>query len=92
VAAKTFDEWVHDTYSFVSPVMVGILKPCWEAATEAVEAHSAAPNTPSDEIADYDCGMLNDHGGGNVAWWWDYLRYEIGRCNDYWRSATSHVG
>jgi hypothetical protein len=48
-------------------------------------------NKPSDEIADYDCGMLNDHGGGNVSWWWDYLRYEIGRCNDYWRSATSHV-
>jgi len=53
---------------------------------------SASHNRPSDEIADYDCGMLNDHGGGNVSWWWDYLRSEIGRCNDYWRSATSHVG
>lgn len=46
---------------------------------------------PSAEIADYDCGMLNDYGGGNVDWWWDYIRAETNRCNEYWRSATSHV-
>lgn len=35
--------------------------------------------------ADYDAGLLNDYGGGNVEWWWDYLRAEIGRANDHWR-------
>jgi hypothetical protein len=59
---------------------------------QLVEENFTSTNKPSDEIADYDCGMLNDHGGGNVGWWFDYIRYEIGRCNDYWRSATSHVG
>lgn len=32
---------------------------------------------------DYDAGLLNDYGGGDVDWWWDYIRAEIGRCNDY---------
>lgn len=34
---------------------------------------------------DYDPGLLNDFGGGDVGWWQDYIRAEIGRCNDYWR-------
>lgn len=62
------------------------------AALRAVEkSNSASTNTASDEIADYDCGIINDYGGGNVQWWQDYLRHEINRCNEYWRSATSHV-
>ena len=32
---------------------------------------------------DYDAGLMNDYGGGNVDWWWDYMRAEIGGCNDY---------
>lgn len=39
------------------------------------------------EIDDYDCGILNDYGGGNVQWWQDYIRSEIQRCNEYWREA-----
>ena len=35
--------------------------------------------------SDYDAGLLNDFGGGDVGWWQDYLRAEIGRANDYWR-------
>lgn len=34
---------------------------------------------------DYDMGLLNDFGGGDVDWWFDYLRAEIARANDYWR-------
>ena len=41
----------------------------------------AAPCSPSD----YDAGLLNDFGGGDVGWWQDYLRAEIRRANDYWR-------
>jgi hypothetical protein len=39
----------------------------------------------SGELEDYDAGLLNDFGGGNVEWWHDYLRAEIGRANDFWR-------
>jgi hypothetical protein len=35
--------------------------------------------------SDYDAGLMNDFGGGDVGWWQDYLRAEIGRANDYWR-------
>jgi len=34
---------------------------------------------------DYDCGLLNAYGGGDVGWWHDYIRSEIDRCNQYWR-------
>ena len=61
------------------------------ASKQAESAPSASTNIASDEIADYDCGLINDYGGGNVQWWQDYLRHEINRCNEYWRSATSHV-
>jgi len=40
----------------------------------------------SENGSDYDAGLLSDYGGGNVDWWWDYLRAEIGRANDHWRA------
>lgn len=40
------------------------------------------------EFQDYDAGMLNDWGGGNVSWWLDYLRAEIERANNHWREQT----
>lgn len=42
------------------------------------------------DTSDYDAGLLNDYGGGNVDWWWDYLRAEIGRANEHWR--VQHEG
>ena len=41
------------------------------------------PRTPCSPS--YDAGLLNDFGGGDVGWWQDYIRAEIGRANDYWR-------
>lgn len=40
-------------------------------------------------IPDYDAGLMNDWGGGNVEWWHDYLRAEIGRANDHWSDAIA---
>jgi hypothetical protein len=37
---------------------------------------------------DYDAGILNDYGGGNVSWWQDYIRAEVGRANDFWRAQV----
>lgn len=41
--------------------------------------------------ADYDAGLLASGGGGDVNWWQDYLRAEIGRANDYWRCALENA-
>ncbi len=39
----------------------------------------------TDSIRDYDTGLISDYGGGDVDWWQDYIRSEIGCANDYWR-------
>lgn len=39
-----------------------------------------------DEFDDYEPGMINGNGGGNVEWWRDYMRSEIDKANDHWRS------
>ena len=36
-------------------------------------------------IPDYDIGLINDYGRGNVQWWQDYIRNVINSCNQYWR-------
>ncbi len=38
----------------------------------------------SAEIGAYDAGLLNDYGGGNVAWWQDYIRAELERSHDHY--------
>ncbi len=44
------------------------------------------------EEPDYDPGLLNDYGGGDVNWWMDYIRTEINACNAYWKSLIeSHT-
>jgi len=42
-------------------------------------------------ISDYDCGLMNDCGGGQVSWWHDYIRYEINRCNEHWREEINSI-
>lgn len=34
---------------------------------------------------DYDAGIINDYGGGDVSWWQDYVRSEIAAANGFWR-------
>lgn len=44
------------------------------------------------EELDYDPGLLNNYGGGDVSWWMDYIRIEIDACNAYWRDLLqSHT-
>jgi hypothetical protein len=43
------------------------------------------------ELRDYDAGLLNDYGAGNVDWWQDYIRAEIGRANDFWRVQSESI-
>lgn len=32
----------------------------------------------------FDAGILNDYGGGNIAWWQDYIRSLLNQANDYY--------
>jgi predicted enzyme related to lactoylglutathione lyase len=32
----------------------------------------------------YDAGLLSDFGGGNVYWWQNYIRAELGRAHDFY--------
>jgi hypothetical protein len=38
------------------------------------------------QIEEYDAGLLNDYGGGNIDWWQDYIRAELGRAYEYYQS------
>jgi len=55
--------------------------------TEAKQPASAGCISRIVLPSDYDAGLLNDYGGGDVEWWQDYLRAELGRANDYWREV-----
>ena len=50
-----------------------------------LEALQAAPPAPA-ELEQYDAGLLNDFGGGNVEWWQDYIRAELARAYDFYQS------
>lgn len=39
-----------------------------------------------ENVDDYDPGLLNSYGGGNIQWWQGYIRAEINKCNEHWRS------
>jgi len=47
------------------------------------------PEMPLIDEQDYSSGFLNDYGGGNIDWWQDYIRCEVGRCNAYWQGIIS---
>jgi len=49
-------------------------------------AQLAAEDARPVELEAYDAGLLNDFGGGNVEWWQDYIRAELGRAHDFYQS------
>ena len=70
------------------------------ALNEALDAKEAAEQrvatlepllSEAESIPDYDAGLLNDWGGGNVEWWQDYLRAEIARANEHWRACVAQL-
>ena len=44
------------------------------------------------ELSEYDAGLLNDFGGGNVEWWQDYIRAELCRAYEYYQSQIPAQG
>lgn len=41
------------------------------------------------ELEPYDAGLLNDFGGGNVEWWQDYIRAELGHAHDFYQAQIA---
>jgi hypothetical protein len=37
----------------------------------------------------YNAGLLNDWGGGNVDWWQDYIRAELGWAHDFYADLSA---
>lgn len=38
------------------------------------------------QLAAYDAGLLSDYGAGNVEWWHDYIRAELGRAHEFYQA------
>ena len=49
-------------------------------------------SVPPLELTEYDAGLLNDFGGGNVEWWQDYIRAELGRAYEHYQSQIPAQG
>lgn len=61
---------------------------------KTLEAHIAslqAAPAPAEvgDLAAYDAGLLSDFGGGNVEWWQDYIRAELGRAHEFYQSQIA---
>jgi hypothetical protein len=41
------------------------------------------------ELGEYDANLLNDYGGGNVEWWQDYIRYELGCAYEHYKEQLT---
>ncbi len=52
----------------------------------AAERLAAMPDERVFSLDAYDAGSLNDFGGGNIDWWHDYIRSELGRAHDFYQS------
>ncbi len=70
-------------------------KPEYDEAREAItacqQALTAQPAPVQEPVAleEYDAGLLNDYGGGNVEWWQDYIRAELGRAYEHYQSQIA---
>lgn len=59
---------------------------------EQAEARLAAIDAaPPADLGLYDAGKMNDYGGGNVEWWWDYMRAELGRAHDFYTEQAGEL-
>jgi len=73
---------------WIADVEAGVYDDVAKSDVQAEAAHVTLQEVARD-WPDYDAGLLNDWGGGNVAWWQDYIRAEIGRANDHWRALVA---
>jgi hypothetical protein len=51
--------------------------------------YTTPPAAPVQELTEYDAGLMNDYGGGNVEWWQDYIRYELGCAYEHYKEQLT---
>jgi hypothetical protein len=58
-----------------------------EITDDALSALSTIEGSgePVAVMPNYDAGLLSDYGGGNVEWWQDYIRAELGRSEQFYQ-------
>lgn len=57
----------------------------WAKLHKEIRAYlDTEPEAEPVELVEYDAGYLNDYGGGNVSWWQDYIRYELGEAHEHY--------
>ena len=59
------------------------------ASCKSVQKRLEAQQPATGELEPYDAGLLNDFGGGNVEWWQDYIRAELGNAHDFYQSQIT---
>ena len=52
---------------------------------------AAIEAAPTVGLRRYDAGLMSDWGGGNVEWWWDYIRAELDRAHDYYAEQADRL-
>lgn len=93
-------QWAMDAaHAAKAAIYASILIPGRDDELEALEAAARiiAGRAPADQsaelpwesILDYDPGLLDDGGGGNVEWWYQYIRDLIASANEYWRDELA---
>ena len=68
-------------------------KNCGRVTEQAAIKRDLTPEQPAQQepvaLEEYDAGLLNDFGGGNVEWWQDYIRAELGRAYEHYQSQMA---
>jgi hypothetical protein len=67
--------------------LLALMQRCEELST----SRSEEDERTAFELEAYDPCSLNDFGGGNVAWWHDYLRAELERAHDFYQSQVGEL-
>jgi len=69
----------------IEPVITAIKEALAPTSTQC----EVQPEQEPVELEEYDAGLLNDYGGGNVEWWQDYIRAELGRAYEHYQSQAT---
>jgi hypothetical protein len=60
-----------------------------QSQAEIIKGYEAAAFVKPVALEEYYAGLLNDYGGGNVEWWQDYIRAELGRAYEHYQSQIA---
>jgi len=58
---------------------------------EILRAALAEQEAEPVELLPYDAGLLNDFGGGNVDWWWGYIRHELAAAHEFYQEQIDSI-